>query len=432
MPAKTFPYPSSSAEWAVGDKVVAFYSVDNAWREGVIREIYNKEAYVICSEDKFRATLVNLSCLKPVNIPEKTSSPAPISSVELKALTPSLLLAAGSEDFCLIARSGAGSRYLQTLVSLENKKLCEKMVSAVLSTNPLRMMTNPASCFLIQKLLSFIHILPQSQQSNLVDSISVNFSKLSLSAYGYHVVMAIIKHLEEHRKPLILKLENPVLLISLLKSKYGTFIAQACVPYMQFRTIISVVNTLLGHVVELGNHPSGTFFVQKFLTTWGLSKNLDLLVENILRHLRELVHHPHGHYVVQSLINSRSDLATLSHVTNWMMVNMRAVYKDKPAVQVLRCLLFLVSVEMRKGKVMQWEQVLDMLVDKLITTEEHGKPLLIQAACHPLGHLVVVGLVRMVMQVGPNTKRKMLEMISRFRASLVSDIFGEVVVKSLN
>ena len=43
---------------------------------------------------------------------------------------------------------------------------------------------------------------------------------------GYHMVIAIIKHLGLHqREAFIFMLENPIMLISLLKSKYGTSVA---------------------------------------------------------------------------------------------------------------------------------------------------------------------------------------------------------------
>ena len=49
-----------------------------------------------------------------------------------------------------------------------------------------------------------------------------------MDGYGYHVVIAIIKHLGLHqREAFIFMLENPIMLISSLKSKYGTFVAQA-------------------------------------------------------------------------------------------------------------------------------------------------------------------------------------------------------------
>jgi len=352
--------------------------------------------------------------------------------VEMQALTPSILLVAGHEDLCLIARSGVGSRYLQNLVSPENKKLCEKMVSSIMTTNPFRMMTNPASCFLVEKLVNFSHILPKEEQAALAAFVDENFSKLSLNAYGYHVVLAIVTHFrDEYKQHLIIKLENPVMLISLVKSKYGTFIAQACVPCMQERTVISVANTMLGHVVELGCHSSGTFFVQKFLTTWGgVSRNLDLVVEHILRHLRDFVHNPKGHYVIQSLMNVRADTRYINIITKWLATNIMACYKDKYAVQVIRCLMYIVSLH-RKDKDTEWNNVLDILVVKMMETLEDDKPLLIKAACHPVGHIVVVGLVRMLMSLQECTRMNMLKMMTKYRVHLSDDSFGEIVVKSI-
>jgi len=351
--------------------------------------------------------------------------------VDMQALTPSILLVAGNEDICLIARSGVGSRYLQTLVSPENKKLCEKMVSSIMATNPLRMMTNPASCFLVEKLVNFSHILPKEEQDALAAFVDENFSKLSLDAYAYHVVLAIVTHFrDEYKQHLILKLENPVMLISLVKSKYGTFIAQACVTCMQERTVISVANTMLGHVVELGCHTSGTFFVQKFLITWGVSRNLDLVVEHILRHLRDFVHNPKGHYVIQSLMNVRTDTQHMNIITKWLATNIMASYKDKYAVQVIRCLMYIVSLH-RKDKDTEWNNVLDTLVVMMMETLEDDKPLLIKAACHPMGHIVVVGLVRMLMSLQTGTRMNMLEMMTKYRVHLSDDSFGEIVVKSI-
>ena len=148
-------------------------------------------------------------------------------------LTPCMLLTAGDEEFCIIARTGVGSRYLQTLVTPDNRKLCEKMISSIFFTDPLRMMTHQASCFLVQKLISFLQILPKFQQSNLQSVIMDDYSRLSLSMHIYHIVL-------NQREVFIFMLENPIMLIS----KYGSFVAQACLPFLQARTIIAVVNTL--------------------------------------------------------------------------------------------------------------------------------------------------------------------------------------------
>jgi len=347
-------------------------------------------------------------------------------------MTPSLLLTANDEDLCIFARSGEGSRYLQTLVSPENKKLCEKMVTSILSTDPLRMMTNPVSCFLIQKLIGYFYILPKSQQSALLLPIKENFSKLSLSAYGYHVVQAAISNLGlEQRETFILELENRVMLLSLLKSKYGNFVAQTCVPFLQPRTVTSLVNNLLGHVVELGCHSSGTFFIQQFLAQWGPSSIMDLLVEDILRHLRSLVHHPQGTYVVQALLKARADYHHMSMVTQWMVTNMEAVCKDKPGVQAIRCLIYLLSDKIMENMETQWSKLLDQIVNRLTDSVMESRPLIIQAACHPVGHMLVVGLTKMVKKMGDDTRRRMMEMMMTYRAVLMADTHGCVVINNL-
>merc|ERR1719186_1980958 len=303
------------------------------------------------------------------------------STMNVLTMTPSLLLMATDEDLCTFARSGAGSRFLQSLVSPENKKLCEKMVSSILSSNPLRMMTNPVSCYLVKKLLGYLYILPKSQQSELLDPIMSNFTRLSLSAYGYHVVETAITILgPEQREFFILELENKVTLLSLLKNKYGTFVAQACVPHLLPRTVTALVNSLLGHVVELGCNYFATFFIQQFLAKWGQSTTLNLLAEDILCHLRPMVHHPHGTRVVQALVKCRTDYQHLAMVTQWLVTHMQAVYKDKPAVHTLRCVMHLVSENTLENKESQWSKLLDQLVEKLIATVQQSRPLLIQAA----------------------------------------------------
>ena len=107
-----------------------------------------------------------------------------------------------------------------------------------------------------------------------------------------------------------------------------------------------------------------------------------------------------------------------------------ACYKDKHAVQVMRCLLYHVSIQMVKDKDTKWSIVLDMMMNKLMELVEDGRPLLIRAACHPLGHLVVMGLVRMLMKIRADMKRKILDAIVMYRDNLSSDPFGCIIMKN--
>ena len=77
-------------------------------------------------------------------------------------LTSSMLLTAGDEEFCIIARKGVGLRYLQTLFTPENRKLCQNMISSILSTDPLRMMTNPSLLFPVPEVSSRYYLSPSN------------------------------------------------------------------------------------------------------------------------------------------------------------------------------------------------------------------------------------------------------------------------------
>merc|ERR1719318_2500271 len=52
-----------------------------------------------------------------------------------------------------------------------------------------------------------------------------------------------------------------------------------------------------------------------------------------------------------------------------------------------------------------------MCTHKLSIHPMESRPLIIQAACHPVGHMLVVGLTKMVKKTGDDTRRRMLEMI---------------------
>jgi len=306
------------------------------------------------------------------------------------------------------------------------------MIHSILSTNPLRVMTNPVACFLVQKLLGYLYILPQSQQDEFLAQIRLNFFKLSLSAYGYHVVKTAINHLGlEERDALILELENKTMLLSLLKNKYGTFVAQACVPYFQPRTVTYLVNNLLGHVVELSCHPSATFFIQQFLAQWGQSSILDMFEEDILRHMPDLVHHPRGAYVVQTLLKVRGDYAHLALVTQWVVSHMQAMYRNKPAVQVMRFIMYLLSEKTVKKKENQWSKLLENLVEKMLELDDQGRPHLIQAASHSEGCMLVTGMTNVVMRTDMKVGRRLLEMLGTYRAVLMANTNGCHVLKNL-
>ena len=83
-------------------------------------------------------------------------------------------------------------------------------------------------------------------------------------------------------------LENKSLLLGMIKSPYGTFVSQACVPLFESTTISFVVNSLLGHTVCLSQNATASYFIQTFLKHWGNLELVNLFIDDILRHLREI------------------------------------------------------------------------------------------------------------------------------------------------
>lgn len=344
--------------------------------------------------------------------------------------SPSSLLLASNDAICIFARTGAGSRYLQSLIVEDNKKLCEKIMVAVLSSNNSRMMTNPVACFMVQKLVSLYPMFSSALKSDFIDIIAKDFSSLSLSPYGYHVLLTTFDKIDSMQQDMFVqKLENSVLLFSLIKSKYGSFVAQALLSHLKPRTIISLNNSLLGHSVHLGCHPSATYFVQRFLAKWGHDSNVDFLVEHILRHIRPLVHNEHGTFVVQALLTCRPDFHHIGLLIKWMISNIEAVYKDKPAVQALKCAVNLIKLKAIKEQTSKWINLLSVLTNKLMGTVVRGKPILILAACDEVGHHLLIALLKVFSILDIDVGRFARGMLRSHENVLKANNYGKVVIK---
>ena len=171
--------------------------------------------------------------------------------------------------------------------------------------------------------------------------------------------------------------------------------------------------------------------MQKFLEHWGGASTLDFLVENILRNLRPMIHHPYGTFVVQAVVKCRSDQKHISLLIRWIVANMKWVYRDKPAVHGLRCVLYILSEKVKEGIVNKWSELLDLVVAAFVGTVHHGRPLLIEAACHKEGYLVVSYLIKVNRKLGKDMRKKLLEIMMTYRNSLMADEFGCFVLKGL-
>ena len=444
--------PSSC--WSVGDKVLAFWCGDNSWQRGVIHELDVTSALVVFSQENLRPAYIDLSLIKPDSLPLDLLSHLEQEVTNISRdlqlqvptrdegrisarMTESQVLDCSVEDFATFARTGAGSRLLQSYVGPHNRKLCQVMVENILSCNlgPLKMMTNARACFLLQKIFDNIFVLEENQRTQLTELVLNNFSSLSLDQFGYHVVLAAIRKAGRDCSDFTKILENKSLLFRLVKDPKGTFVAQACVeqPSLAGSTVTFLVNTLLGHLVELSNHKHASFFIQTFLRHWAQSASLDFTVEYILRHLRSIIHHPQGVHTVQTLLKARPDYQTVSTVTDWIISNMEAVYNDNNAVFAAKQLVSTISANLgaKYSSDCCWRLLLDKLVYSLMVgTNSRGRNHFISASCSAPGNRLVLKLMAVCPHLNTSVKSKLHQLITSYRTSLAADNMGCSVLRA--
>ena len=449
------PAEPKSSSWSVGDRVLAFWCGDNSWQRGVIHELDSSSALVVFSQENLRPTLTDLSLIKPDSLPlgvlsqleqEVTNISRDLrlqlhtggegEGVASASMTESQVLVCSVEDFASFARTGAGSRLLQSFVSPHNRKVCQAMVDKILSceAGPLKMMTNARACFLLQKIFDHLFVLEETQRSQLTDLVLNNFSRLSLDRFGYQVVLAAVRKVGRD-SALTKILENKSLLFRLLKDPKGTFVAQACVEQpLAASTVSFLVNSLVGHLVELANHKHASFFLQTFIKHWAQSALVDFMVEDVLRHLREIIHHPQGVHTVQSLLQARPDYQTANSLADWVIRNLEAVYNDNTAVFAAKHLISTISAKLGRSKYSEdccWRLLLDKLVYSLMAgTNSRGRNHFISASCTAPGNRLVMKLLKVCRNLSPSVRNKLYELITSYRTILAADNIGCIVLRT--
>ena len=91
-----------------------------------------------------------------------------------------------------------------------------------------------------------------------------------------------------------------------------------------------------------------------------------MLDDDILRHILDLVHHTQGTYVVQALLKVRGDYTHLTMLTEWIVSNTQAVYKDKSAIQVVRGVVYLLSDKTAGKRIAQGNKLLNTIIERML------------------------------------------------------------------
>ena len=455
--------PSHGSRWRVGDQVVAYWPQHRCWRAGVIHELDRSSALVVAADSELRPEYIDFSLIKPgcmpleaLNkfefdvsvLPPKQSSveterkeekeeagledPAETVTAASVTMSPSLVFSSSPEQFCKFARSGAGSRFLQSLVGGHNTRLCHNMLNLLLSSESnLRMMTNARACFVFQKLLMHLDILPAEQQERLLAEVDTHFSRLAADQFGYHIAQTAVTHLApDLRRRFVTKLENKAAVLAMIRSPHGTFVAQASVPFLPASTVTFVVNSVLGHTASLCQDKHGGFFMQTFLAHWGHLPALNLLVEDITTHLRGIIHHTTGVKTVQTLARVRGDHLTMARIVDWITGQIEAVYRDHVAIRAVGTIVKEIVGKIRESREVRWAELLDKLVFKLlIGRNSEGRCHAVAAACHEAGHLLVAALVKNSAWLSTEVRRNLRDTINSYRTVLSADKVGCAVLK---
>jgi len=332
-------------------------------------------------------------------------------------------------NLATMARTGRGSRYLQSLLVTTPASIPQifgEMMADAVST-----MTHPKACFVVQKLLEVANLVMINQ---MVQVITDNFTFLSLNPYGCHVVQKALT-ISPNPLMMVIQLENYRDLMTMLRSPHGTHVAQACLPLLPPRTYTFIINAVRGQVVDLGSDQHGTYFLQKMVDI-GASlgegidgNNTSIIVMEILKQVGSLAHNQNGTWLVQSVLKC-GDVA-VGRLAHWVLANLLAIYKSQPAMFLA---LALVQKLREKCKMSQsWASLLGELVIAMVDHQVAGRPLLVAAALHQIGHLLAREVARQVTYLGHGRARdRVVEVVTRYKDILRSNSYGNLVLKGLH
>eukprot|EP00092_Neocalanus_flemingeri_P020850 GFUD01022588.1.p1 GENE.GFUD01022588.1~~GFUD01022588.1.p1 ORF type:complete len:1341 (+),score=457.64 GFUD01022588.1:113-4024(+) len=339
---------------------------------------------------------------------------------------------ASDPGFLSYCQTPPGSEAVQHLLNNGDQETKERIFQSVMSCDLLDMVTNHQSCQVVQKLCSCVG---HDMLEKLVIPVSKQFITLSLHPSGHQAVLAVLAVASQDQRNMITsQLESENTLLQLLKDKHGYFVVQRCLPYIQAETISCIAKSLECRVVEVGRHPQASAFLQEFFRQFnGKDRLVDILQEKVMDSLECLAYCDTGLWLVQTVIKLGQPTA-ITKAIGWLENNMQNVLEDCKAVFVARTLVQQLLERSMKGVENTWSQAMDRLVAKMIDTmvvvRENTLPLIIVAAMHQAGHIVVQEVARQKECLG-NSRVKMKRVMEQHRIRLRVDTFGCLVVKGM-
>merc|ERR1719508_156457 len=281
------------------------------------------------------------------------------------------------QELAVYSRTSKGSLHIQSVLNSSNPEQSSFVLSSLLTSSPgpLSLMTSPKSSYVIQKLIT---VLPCSQLQPLLSVILSNFTHLSMDSSGCRVVQSMLEFSSpDQRRSITSLLCNTKTLLTLAGDRHGTYVAQACLPHLTpcLTSLLALVNSILGYTATLGQHPCGTFFMQRLVgvlvTHYPGSGAACLLQEDILSSLSQLVITEAGSRLVQAMLLDTQP-NTLVRVAKWIEENKKAVIVTKSAVFV--AIAVIEQLVQRLGEEGIWTSLLDRLVGAFLDQDKESSP----------------------------------------------------------
>merc|ERR1719495_1902503 len=239
-------------------------------------------------------------------------------------------------------------------------------------------------------LQDLVPLLPSSALQPLVDAASDNFDMMSTHPSGCRVIQVLLKsycnrvqldQLTSHLR------EEPATLTKLAMDKFGTFVAQECLPYVvESSAALALVRAIKETMGQLGSNLHGSFFLQKFLEVASGKGTYYILQEEILANIRLLVFTEAGSRLAQAVLR-KCGMSSVVRVGRWLEMCMQEVVQSGPATFAAIVVLDRVLEKAKSDKT--WLVMLDRVATALLVAHHDSQlPLVVEAALHPEAHLL--------------------------------------------
>ena len=294
------------------------------------------------------------------------------------------------------------------------------------------LLSNPEYCEVVQKVCPKLTL---SQLTMLMRLVSQSFVPLATHSSGHQVVLAVLAVTKEDQvDTFISQLEDKAVLKNLIMDKFGVSVLQRMLPLIHPGGAAAIASVLQGMIVELSSDPHGSVFLQEFFRLFFNTEMVDILLEEVMHNLSTLAVHDISTWLVLEVIkrDDKPRSGYLMRVACWVVKNVETVLVSSAGASLARMVVQLLMMNCKE--VSSFRGLLGNLVTALLdtTVDQDGveMPLILKAAEHPHGHLVVLELAANKSYLVENRDR-MLQILTQHKSKLEIGTFGCLVVKGM-